>query len=344
VIWLAWRQFRAQAAVGAGTLLVVIVVGITSRWRLDGLYASSGIAHCAARGDCAAKTSSFLNQVNGSLLNHLPLLLGTVLVAVPAVISMFWGAPVISSELDTGTYRLAWTQSVTRSRWLSLKLGLVGFGGLGVAAAFSWTVTWSADPIDQMSLGRVLPATFSERGIVPVGYAAFGVAFAVAAGTLIRRPIATMGVTLAVLTAAEVVARWIRPHLMSPVRTLLPISPGDISGIGIHMLRSGTGVLNLTGTVSTAGRWVLANQIVNAAHQPVNGIPLSATGPLSVQSCALSRALSCLPYVAQHGYQELVTYQPASRFWDLQVRETAIFLGLALALTVFSFWRIRRLS
>ena len=35
---------------------------------------------------------------------------------------------------------------------------------------------------------------------------------------------------------------------------------------------------------------------------------------------------------------------PASRFWTLQVIETALFLGLAAALTGFCFWWLRRLS
>jgi hypothetical protein len=343
VIWLTWRQFRGQAAVGAAALLIVALVAVASRARLDHLYVIS-IKGCAAHGDCAAKTSSFLNQVNGSVLNHLPLLLGTALVVVPAVVSMFWGAPVISSELETGTYRLAWSQSITRGRWLTVKLGLIGLASLTATAAFSLLVTWSAGPIDQVSMGRILPATFSERGIAPVGYAAFGVALAVAAGMLIRRPIPAMGLTLGVLTAAEVAARWVRPHLISPVNALLAITPSDVNGIGIRMFRSGAGVLTVTGTNSAEGRWVLATQVVNAAHRPVTGIPLTATGPVSVQSCAASRALSCLAYVARHGYRELVTYQPAGRFWALQLRETAIFLALAIALALLTFWRIRRLS
>ncbi len=344
MIWLTWRQFRGQAAVGMAALLLVALVAVTSRARLDGVYAASGVAGCTARGDCAAKATSFLNQVNGSVLSHLPLLLGTALVAVPALIAMFWGAPVISSELETGTYRLAWSQSVTRSRWLTVKLGLIGLASLATVAAFSLMVTWAADPIDRVSMGRILPATFSERGIAPVGYAAFGVAFAVAAGTVTRRAIPAMGLTVAVLSAAEVAARWIRPHLIPPVSALLAITPSNINGIGIRMLRSGAGVLNVTGTTSATGRWILATQIVNAAHQPVTGIPLTAAGPLSVQSCAASRALSCLAYLARHGYRELVTYQPAGRFWALQVRETAIFVALAVAFTVFSFWRLHRLS
>lgn len=39
-----------------------------------------------------------------------------VVLAVPAVIGMFWGAPLISRELETGTHYLAWNQGVTRTR------------------------------------------------------------------------------------------------------------------------------------------------------------------------------------------------------------------------------------
>jgi len=37
-----------------------------------------------------------------------------------------------------------------------------------------------------------------------------------------------------------------------------------------------------------------------------------------------------------------VTYEPLSRFWALQWYETAIFLGLALVLAAFCFWRVTR--
>jgi hypothetical protein len=41
-------------------------------------------------------------------------------------------------------------------------------------------------------------------------------------------------------------------------------------------------------------------------------------------------------------YHEVVTYQPASRFWPFQIYETAIFLGLALLLVGFCLWWVRR--
>jgi hypothetical protein len=40
--------------------------------------------------------------------------------------------------------------------------------------------------------------------------------------------------------------------------------------------------------------------------------------------------------------RQMVTYQPASRYWVFQWYETAIFVALALALAAFCFWWVRR--
>ena len=47
----------------------------------------------------------------------------------------------------------------------------------------------------------------------------------------------------------------------------------------------------------------------------------------------------------RQGVRIAVTYQPASRYWPIQLIETAIYLVLALALGGYCFWRLRsRLS
>ena len=43
------------------------------------------------------------------------------LVFLPALIGVFVGAPLLARELEHGTYRFAWTQGVTRRRWLLSK-------------------------------------------------------------------------------------------------------------------------------------------------------------------------------------------------------------------------------
>jgi len=88
------------------------------------------------------------------------------------------GSTLVARELETGTYRLAWTQSVTRTRWLAVKLGVVGLASMVVAGLFSLMVTWWFSPIDRVNM--TVFATFDQRNIVAVGYAAFAFALGAA--------------------------------------------------------------------------------------------------------------------------------------------------------------------
>ena len=122
---------------------------------------------------------------------------------VPALIGLFWGAPLVARELETGTFRLAWTQSVTRTRWLAVSSAVVGpgLGGRGRAAQPDGDVVVEPDrPVDR---GARLSAMFDQRDIVPVGYAAFAFALGVTAGVLIRRTLPAMAATLVVFVAVR---------------------------------------------------------------------------------------------------------------------------------------------
>jgi ABC-2 family transporter protein len=253
MIWLTWRQFRAQSVAAVAALIAcAIVLGLT-RARLADLYGTTGVAHCHGDG-CAAAAANFLNLVNTGFANHLPLLFGTALIVVPAIIGIFWGAPLITRELETGTGHLVWNQSVSRTRWLVTKLAIVGLASMAAAGLFSLLVTWSASRIDQVSMNWLQPAVFSERGIAPAGYAAFAFTLGVLAGLLIRRTVPAMAVTLVVFTAAQFAMRAVRGHLIAPLHAVtyfpaLPrgVAPGsapvNIPGAWIYSahLASGTG-------------------------------------------------------------------------------------------------------
>ena len=103
---------------------IAVAAGQRRRW-----YDASGIANCAAAGDCDTVTSAFTTHYS-----WLQTLLGNVLIDFfPAVIGVFWGAPLIARELDTGSYRLVWTQSVTRTRWLAAKITIVGAASIAAS-------------------------------------------------------------------------------------------------------------------------------------------------------------------------------------------------------------------
>lgn len=343
MIWLTWRQFRVQAVVGLGLLAALAVVMLVSGLHLRDLYNSSGIATCKAHGDCTTVEASFL--AHESLLRNL---LGPLLLAVPVITGIFWGAPLLARELENGTYRLAWTQSVTRTRWLATKLTLVGLASIAVAEPFSLMVQWWYSPIDKVNMNRLTQGVFDERGIVAIGYAAFAFALAVAAGALIRRTLPAMASALLGFAAVRLIMTyWIRPHLIAPAHTTTTLEFGP--NLGFEAGPSGATFVAHNPIIPNT--WVLASRIVdNAGRTPTTqslhrflhtacpsiGAPPSAGGsPPSEQAFQ-----ACVSRLSA-SFHLAVTYQPGSRYWPLQGYETAIFLGLALILTGLCFWWVR---
>jgi hypothetical protein len=122
-IWLTWRQFRAQTLVAGAALILFAVVFLTTGPGLARLYDTSGLGACHAPANCAAATNTFLSEMKADAVYPLLYLLATAsLILAPAAIGAFWGAPLVARELEAGTFRLAWHQSVTAARWTAVKL------------------------------------------------------------------------------------------------------------------------------------------------------------------------------------------------------------------------------
>jgi hypothetical protein len=194
MMWLTWRQFRGQAAVIYGAVAVLAAALAATRPQLARLYQAS--------------PRHFLSDLSG--LDRNLYLVGTLAVFfLPVLVGMFWGAPLVARELDTGTYRLAWTQT-TRTRWLAAKLGLIGLAAVVAAGLLSLAVTWWAGPIDAaIASVKGLPAPgllvfprlsreiFDERGVAPLGYAAFAFTLGATVGLMVRRTLPAVAIFLA---------------------------------------------------------------------------------------------------------------------------------------------------
>jgi len=339
MIWLTWRQFRVQAIVAGATLVAVAIALTATGPHLAALFDSNGLATC--RTSCGTDASNFINQVKGSTTELI--FYGSIFLvyAVPALIGLFWGAPLVTREFEAGTFRLAWNQSVSRARWIAVKLGLIGLAAIATAGLFSLMTSWWASPLYQaaqktgqnsLSINRFSAPLFGATGIAPVGYAAFAFALGVTAGVLIRRTLPAMAITLAIFAAIQIF--WpalVRPHLIPPVHGTEPLSAVTFNGI----FTSNNGQLFMTiGSIrGQAGDWVTSGRAVDATGK-------AAYAP---SACAqLSNTF--IPCLARHGIRMAVTYQPASRYWALQWCETGAFLALALGLGGFCYWRIRRSS
>jgi hypothetical protein len=348
MIWVVWRQFRTQALVTLGLLAVFSGLVLVTGLHLRDVYDSLGGARCSARNDCAA----LLGRDKA-----LAALLGPALLAIPALLGMFWGAPLVARELESGTYRLAWTQSVTRRRWLSIRVALVGVAALAVAGLASWLVSWWFAPLDAVNLNRFDPSVFTARGVVAVGYAGFAFALGVAMGNVLRRTLPAMAATLLGFVAARIVITlWVRPHLLASRRILSSLTLGQ--SVGFRGTPASVSVSASTPRIPNA--WAISAALVDRVHHALSAAQLHA---LLVRSCpTLAAGLpqnpgagatkspggleggvfsACLHALSQH-LQLLVTDQPPSHYWPLQALETGVFLAAAVALIGVTVWRVGR--
>jgi ABC-type transport system involved in multi-copper enzyme maturation permease subunit len=329
MIWLTWRQFRAPA-VTLYALLVLLAAAL------------AGTAPKLAQ-DYRTQGGSFLNNISGgdTALYVIGIL---ALLAVPALIGMFWGAPLITRELDAGTYRLAWTL-VPRRRWLTVKLAVIGLAAMAAAGLLSLVVSWWASPIDSaiaardgrpgagiFLFSRLETIVFDARGVVPVGYAAFAFVLGVVLGVLVRRTLPAMALLLASFVAVQaVMGLAVRPQLFAPEQLTEKITAADLTFIGITD--------NVSVTIDRPGAWIVSQHTVNAAGQAVSP-------PSWILDCPGSNPdhpnQSCYDRLAAQGYRQLVSYQPAERFWPFQWTETGIYLVLTLALAALSGRLLRR--
>jgi ABC-type transport system involved in multi-copper enzyme maturation permease subunit len=253
---------------------------------------------------------------------------------VPPLIGMFWGAPLVARELESGTHRLAWTQSVTRARWIATKLTMVGGASAVTAGLLSWAVTSWGRHIDDAKYYRIAPLTYGARGIVPIGYALFAFTLGVALGMLIRRTVPAMAATLGIyILAAVSMPLGIRAHLAPQARSFTPL---DLSRVHAFMVQAPSGKMTVISGVTPNQAWVLSNHTVTSTGQIF-------TGPASPQYCGPNQgAEACLNWVGTLDLRQQLTYQPASHFWPLQWTETGIFVVLAVLLAGFSIWWTRR--
>jgi ABC-2 family transporter protein len=323
MIWLTWRQHRGEAYVIVGVLAALAALLIVSGRDIAALYQQLRLDACAAhpgQPSCGNAITVFENTVNMRYAVLLPAL--TYIKLTPALVGMLVGAPLVARELEHGTFRFVWTQSVTRWRWLSVKLGLVIGGCLLVVAALTALLIWWRLPFDQLG-GRMDAQAFDLEGLVPLAYMAFALALAIAAGTLLRRSIPAMVVTIGgffgVRLLIELYARpyYLPPSILTwdPLRAS-PVPPSDAWVVYDGFVDPHGSRANLAHVVTVCG---------------ANGAPVSWQPGSPFTQCVHAR-----------GWLGYIVYQPAEHFWLFQGIESAIFVGLAALLLALAIWWVRR--
>jgi hypothetical protein len=255
---------------------------------------------------------------------------GVLLQVLPALIGAFAGAPVLARELETGTFRYAWTQGFGRWRWALAKLLLLALVLAAVTSAFGFLVSWYYQPefsLGHQSLGLYetspLVTLFSLREVTFPAWTLAAFTIGALAGLLIRRVVPAIVATLAVYAGlAFATAGTLREHYLTP---LVATS------------------LNLPGAST---QWVLSQWSTKDGRFAFADDP-----PLSLvnQFCASSQGAKSGPpgavfaqCLAPHGYTQWVSYQPSSRFWPFQLIEGGWLLALSVLLIAVTVGLVQR--
>jgi len=315
--WVTWRQHRIALAGVAALLGAWAVYLWLAGLQLHHAYAAATACHPASSLACGEIISEF-NVTYGD-----PALTAAVLLqVVPALIGAFVGAPVLARELETGTFRYAWTQGFGRWRWALAKLVPLAVVVTAAAGAFSVLFSWYFEPFFadgwQIPFG---PIVFDLRGDAFAAWTLAAFAIGALAGMLIRRVVPAIAATLAAWAGlALTAALYLRQHYAVPLRT---------------------SNLNVPGSAWIMSQWWTKGgkfAFANWHDAPASLVRrCSAAGPLGKGSPGT--LYQCF---AQHGYTQWTSYQPGSRFWPFQWIEGGWLLALSVLLIAATVWLVRR--
>ncbi|MFJ9034989.1 ABC transporter permease [Streptomyces sp. NPDC102406] len=260
----------------------------------DGLRTS---AHCVTGCTAEGPTASTYRQA----LALVDMTLGTA----PLAVAVFAGGVLIGRELERGTARLAWTQSVSPARWLAAKLAVpalfltVGTGLLVVLRHAVAARTHGLNENEWFSGG------YNLLGPTAVALPLLGLACG-ALAALLQRKILPSAVFAAVLTLLlALCVSVLHPHLWA-TRTVI--------GSTTQGYRGYAGESVSEGAVTSTG-----------AH---------ISDPICVDD------KRCLTDHDVVGYYS--TFHPASHFWPLQLVETGVLLALIALVTLLAFRLLKK--
>jgi hypothetical protein len=351
--WLAWRQHRKQFMVAGIFLVLFAAIMIPTGLNFWHTY-QRALTTCKTTGTCNQLTSELLQSNSDQILIHL---VKVAVVFLPIILGLFWGVPFLAKEYAEGTNKLVWTQSVSRKKWLTIKLVWILVGAAVTAGAFAALDTWWSKTSNILNLDRFQTLQFSSQGIELIGCAVFAVALGIMFGAWFRRTMVALGVTLFVLIAIVlvIVPNYIRPHYGTPLSYDMSLLPSSNGPQASPASASGASLIISQGPVNSKSQPL---NFVNPPKQCIVNTPAGGLGSVHVGSnskAAIASPGNVKPLIAQNGgptisvdclntlgYKMQIKYQPSYRYWDFQRIETGLYLTLSIIPIGVTYWLVLR--
>lgn len=330
--WFALRQHRKQFFVFGLVLAAFAAFAVPTGLHYWHAY-QHALTTCSLTNSCDNLADQLFGSGSGQLAKNITFAAGLF---VPLLLGLFLGSPLFAKEYDEGTNKLVWTQSISRRKWLTVKLAwALGFALL-YGLAFTALTSWWFRTTNAVYQDRFDPGMFDVQGLMPMATSLFFTTVGFVIGAWFRKVVLAMAVTIGVFVVAQMIfPNLIRPHYMHPVTITSPLGPNKTEA-----------------GVSTGANWVLARDVVDgdgkvrSAFGPASwptqcqkliqdgqdkGIAIKADGPDAIDGC-LNAA----------GYHQITKYQPSYRYWDFERIEAGIYLGMAAVAVGATYWLVLR--
>jgi len=329
MIWLAWRRHRLPIIVTGGAL---VVLGV---WMALVAHSFEVALHTRAPQGCLERLPRCNGLSHGwlgsqSQAGYIDLLL----FLVPCLVGVALGAPLVAGELQRHTNRVAWTQGISRSRWLVIDWLVVGLSAAVMVGLLQVVVQWWSGHVLVNFLEtaplpgtfRIVPRLFGITGIVPIVYTLFAFSLGAALGAIFRRVgWAVVGTLVGYGSATALLVLNIRPYHLAPPVFVPSQAPIGVAFSGQTKWTLGFGYRFIPGAPNAAGT-VAANEIAQRCQRHAYGGDYSSL-------------LRCL---TAHKVEAGTLYQPTSHYWALQWGEAGIYVIAVAVLFGLTLWAVRR--
>jgi hypothetical protein len=325
--WVVWRRYRTTLLATLGVLAAIAVYLTVTGEQMRSSYDAATACRPVNSTACMYKFNVFHNSYAQ------PGIIGAVLMFLPAIIGCFVGAPLLSRELETGTFRYAWTQGAGRMRWASAILASGAIGVAVIVSAFGGLITWRNQPLfDSGFTPRLHQTVFPETGVAAAGWALAGFGVGVLGGLLWRRVVPAIVTAFAACFGLEYLGATYRSHYLTPLTTTSLDQPLKALTISQWWTKGGVRISSdqVTSALSAVGASFSASggKITSAAGGTANGAGVPNIDPVQ--------------YLIHHGYAQVTSYQPDRRYWPLQWIEFGWLSAVAVVLLGTAMWLLRR--
>ncbi|WP_112263258.1 ABC transporter permease [Lentzea terrae] len=323
--WIVWRQQRPVLITLAAGLVVAAAAILLLRAGMVSDLQTRNIVDCVRDGTlqaCRGEGPRAFQKSWYDLIHFAQLLV----IVVPALVGLFIGAPLFAREFEQGTHVLAFTQSVSRTRWMATKFVVAALPALLFVAVLQLLVrSWvnAAGQLGPLAGGPYYFSTFDAQGVSPIAYTLFAYTLGVFVGALFRRTLVAITLTLGVFVVTRGFLSTWRESTIEPVRVLSNELTDPYAGMGPGQVVKNTGFLDAKGAVVTDVNAAQAKCVPNARIE------------VSVEdrtACWQQNGLA-------RSFREVLPFEQAT---TVHLLEASIFAGLAVLFVLGSVWAVRR--